>query len=139
MVSGEVERVGVRGFILEGFSYKYLYPQPNFYKWVDLMARRGLFRWKIAGYVARIASGIVDPGEFDSGVLARHVVEAIRSVGMQLRDERNGVLVCPLCGKGPFTRRGYFLHLTRLHYSHLIDLVEVEADRIAGVARNVVS
>lgn len=102
------------------------------------MARRGLFRWKIASYVARIASGIVNPSDFDSKVLARHVVEAIRNVGMQLRDERNGVLVCPICGRGPFTRRGYFLHLTRLHYSHLIDLVEVEADRIAGVARNVV-
>jgi hypothetical protein len=103
------------------------------------MARRGLFRWKIADYVARIASGIIGPEEFDSKVLARHVVDAIRHVGMQLRDERNGVLVCPICSRGPFTKRGYFLHLTRTHYSQLIDLVEVEADRIAGVAKNVVS
>ena len=122
-----------------GFSYKHLYPHTQFYYWVDRMARRGLFRWKIAGYVARIASGITRPEDFDSKVLAKHVVEAIRNVGLQLRDERNGVLRCPICGRGPFTKRGYFLHLTRLHYSHLVDLVEREADRIVKVSRNVVS
>ncbi len=100
------------------------------------MARRGLFRWKIADYVARIASGIISPEEFDSKVLARHIVDAIRHVGMQLRDERDGALTCPICGRTGFRRRGYFLHLTRMHYSHLIDLVEIEADRIAGVAKN---
>lgn len=101
------------------------------------MARRGLFRWKIAVYVARIASGIVTPGDFDSKVLSRPIVEAIRNVGLQLQDVRDGLLVCPICLKGPFTKRGYFLHLTRLHYYQLIQLVEAEADRIVFASRTV--
>lgn len=94
------------------------------------MARRGLFRDRVAIYVARIASGIVSPYEFENRVLARHMIEAVRNVGLQLKDEREGHLWCPICAKGPFTRRGYYLHLTRTHYSHLIALVDLESKRI---------
>ncbi len=102
------------------------------------MARKGLFKWKIAVYVARVASGITSPNDFNNKVLARHIVEAIRNVGAQLRDERMGSLICPICGKGPFTKRGYYLHLTRTHYYHLINLVEAESERILGVSKNIV-
>jgi hypothetical protein len=42
-----------------------------------------------------------------------------------LVDER-GILRCGLCGKGPFTRKGLYLHLRRVH----IDAIEDYAKRI---------
>lgn len=104
--------------------------------WVIILARRGLFRERVAIYVARIASGIVPPHEFENRVLARHIIEAVRNVGIQLRDEKRGALWCPICNKGPFTKRGYYLHLTRTHYSHLIALVDLESKRILDASKS---
>ncbi|AFK51359.1 hypothetical protein TCELL_0935 [Thermogladius calderae 1633] len=28
---------------------------------------------------------------------------------------KKGILYCGLCGRGPFTKRGLYLHLTRVH------------------------
>lgn len=38
--------------------------------------------------------------------------------------EKGNHLRCGLCGKGPFTRRGLFLHLIRVHRSDIIEMVE---------------
>ncbi|MCE4612722.1 MAG: hypothetical protein F7C07_02675 [Desulfurococcales archaeon] len=100
------------------------------------MPRRGFFRAKIADYTAKIASGLIDPDQFDTPILARHVVKAVRNIGMQLRSVREGLLFCALCKRGPFTKKGYFLHLTRIHYSEILQLVDLESERISFSSKN---
>ncbi|MEN2999047.1 MAG: hypothetical protein ABDH61_00470 [Acidilobaceae archaeon] len=100
------------------------------------MARRGLFKSRIAVYVARVASAMVEAENFDNRVLAKHVIEAVRSVGLQLSERRDGLFYCPICGKGPFTKRGYYLHLTRVHYAHIISLVDREVERMMKTSKN---
>lgn len=99
------------------------------------MARRGLFKSRLAVYVAKVASGMVRAEDFENRVLARHVIEAVRNVGSQLCNSRDGALFCPICSRGPFTKRGYYLHLTRLHYSYLLFLVDKEVERILKVSK----
>lgn len=99
------------------------------------MPRRGVFKARIAEYTARLASGIEDRESFDSNVLSRSVVEAIKRVSARVAEEREGRLYCTLCGRGPFTRRGLYLHLVRVHYSTLIDLVMSEAERIYSTSK----
>ena len=36
----------------------------------------------------------------------------------------NGKRFCKLCGAGPFSKNGMFMHLTRRHYEDLVDLIE---------------
>ena len=36
----------------------------------------------------------------------------------------NGKRFCKLCGAGPFSKNGMFMHLTRKHYEDLVDLIE---------------
>ncbi len=36
---------------------------------------------------------------------------------------------CALCGRGPFTRRGLYLHMKRVHLEHVRELVEAELRR----------
>ncbi|EHP70678.1 MAG: hypothetical protein RXS23_09715 [Metallosphaera yellowstonensis] len=40
--------------------------------------------------------------------------------------QENSLLYCRLCGKGPFTKRGTFLHLTRIHRSEIKLMLEEE-------------
>ena len=55
---------------------------------------------------------------------AEATVEEI-SGELAVTDSR-GILRCGLCGKGPFTRKGLYLHLRRVH----IDVVEQIAKRV---------
>lgn len=101
------------------------------------MPRRNGFDSIIAESVAKIASGIEDPEEFSSNILSNHVIESIKKVGMNLRTTRDGINICYFCQKGPFTKKGYYLHLMRSHYQSLIDLVEQESERIASISKDV--
>ncbi len=94
------------------------------------MSRKGIFTEKIVEAVARIASEITKPEDYTTPILAKHTVEAIRNVGVYLRPERLDAIYCELCGKGPFTRKGYYIHLIRVHSSEIQSLVEEEAERI---------
>ncbi len=94
------------------------------------MPRIGIFMEKIIEAVARIASEMIEPEEYTSPILAKHTIEAIRNVGVYLRPERLDSIYCGLCGKGPFTRKGYYIHLIRVHSSEIQSLVEEEAERI---------
>ncbi len=89
-----------------------------------------LFDQKIIDGVALIASRIIEPEEFDSPVLARHLVLAVREVGLRLRTREP--MYCALCGRGPFTRKGYYLHLKRIHSEDILEFVKLEAQRIAS-------
>lgn len=87
----------------------------------------------IAG-VARIAARIEEPGEFSPEYLAPHIVEAVRIVGLRLRPSGDKI-VCPLCSRGPFTKRGYYLHLIRVHPREILLLVREESERVARGSR----
>ena len=99
------------------------------------MPKKGLFEEKIPEYVARLASGLNEIEEFDSPVLAWHTVEAIKRVALRLRNFREGVIYCPLCGRGPFTKKGYYLHLIRVHNNEILSLVTEESERISLTSR----
>lgn len=102
------------------------------------MPRKGIFKTKIADYTAMLASGLLSVEEFKPKILSRWVVEAIKRVSQTLVDEvEEGSLYCRLCGKGPFTRKGMYLHLTRVHNSTLVDLVTVESERIYSSSKRV--
>ena len=58
---------------------------------------------------------------------------AIRSVANVVTREVNGVLYCNLCGRGPFTKKGMFLHLSRLHRGEIRALLKDYLNR--GEAR----
>ncbi|MCE4609103.1 MAG: hypothetical protein F7C36_01815 [Desulfurococcales archaeon] len=94
------------------------------------MPRKGIFMEKIVEAVARIASEMIEPKDYTTPILAKHTIEAVRNVGVYLRPERLDAIYCELCGKGPFTRKGYYLHLIRVHSSEIQSLVEEEAERI---------
>jgi len=52
--------------------------------------------------------------ELPSGV-RRIAADAVRSVAARLVEDGGASLRCGLCGRGPFTRRGLYLHLKRVH------------------------
>ncbi|MCE4615086.1 MAG: hypothetical protein F7B60_06130 [Desulfurococcales archaeon] len=95
------------------------------------MPRSGLFRNRIEIYVARLAAELVPCSEFDTPVLPRNIVYAIRNIGRLLsKRDGNGKYMCALCGKGGFTKRGLYLHLIRMHGDEIRDLVSREGERI---------
>ncbi len=100
-------------------------------------SRKTWFDAIIADHVARIASGLEDVETFDSRVLAKHVIEAVKRTGMGLRKTKDGLLVCPYCGRAPFTKKGYYLHLLRSHYQEMIDSVGHEIERLASASKDV--
>ncbi len=98
------------------------------------MTRRGeeLIELAVVEGVARIATGLEDPWSYNPPVLAGHVRDAVRLVGLRLQLRRDGALLCPFCGprRGSFTPRGLYLHLTRHHRPEILDLVQLEVARI---------
>jgi len=39
---------------------------------------------------------------------------------------KNNNLRCGICGRGPFTKRGLYLHLTRLHVNDILAMIDEE-------------
>ena len=89
-----------------------------------------VFEQKIVEGVALIASKISEPESFNTPLLAKHYLLAVREVGLRLRTGEP--IYCVLCGRGPFTRKGYYLHLKRIHSEDILDLVKAEAQRISS-------
>jgi hypothetical protein len=86
---------------------------------------------RIEIYVARLASELVSPSDFDTPVLPRNIVYAIKNVGALLsKRDSNGKYMCVLCGKKGLTKRGLYLHLIRMHGDEIRDLVAREGERI---------
>lgn len=46
---------------------------------------------------------------------------------------RNGGLWCNLCEKGPFTKRGFYLHLVRVHLKDIEFIVRDEMKKLLEV------
>jgi len=83
---------------------------------------------ELVRYIIRRALGLpVDDidlidivGSTDYPVMKR-VVDSISS---KLITEKNNHLRCGLCGKGPFTKRGLYLHMMRIHFNDILGLVD---------------
>ena len=93
---------------------------------------------KLVDIAARVCARIhVDNEELEKtvGLGMLNIAKAsIYSVSNVVTKEVNGILYCNLCGKGPFTKKGLFLHLTRLHKSDIKTLLENELrNRIKNV------
>ncbi len=92
---------------------------------------------KLVPYVARIAAGIrVDRKKIEEIAgpsMARIALEVIDRVVPWIVTTRNGLLRCGLCGKGPFTKRGLYLHLIRVHQADIRYMIEDELERLIKV------
>lgn len=58
--------------------------------------------------------------------MARVAVEVGDRIAESLVHESRGLPRCSLCGHGPFTYRGLYLHLLRKHYDEIKQLLEEE-------------
>ncbi len=83
------------------------------------LSRIDVLSERLIEFVARHASRI----KYDQAKLqiitgpsiARIVQDAINAVSSEVVRVRNGLLYCNLCRKGPYTKRGMYLHLIRVH------------------------
>ncbi len=63
--------------------------------------------------------------------IAKASLDAIESVAKEIARVEGASLYCNICGKGPFTKRGMYLHLTRLHkYELKAILIQELRDKI---------
>jgi len=95
----------------------------------------GYLEARIVEYVARLAAGLEDPDAFSPRILSRLYREAVVNVALRVAEPRDRVLYCSLCGRGPYTRRGLYLHLKRVHPHEILELVESEVRRISAYAK----
>ena len=80
---------------------------------------------KMIEYVAKLGAGIKSSEDEESG-FSEIQMRAIRAVASILSYEKNGLLRCGLCNKRPFTKKGLYLHLIRVHYDEIKGLLEEE-------------
>jgi len=90
---------------------------------------------RIIEYVARLAVGFEDIDSFNSPILSRVYLEAVKNVALRVAVERGGVYYCGICGRGPYRRKGLYLHLKRMHGEEILDLVSEEVRRISSLAK----
>ncbi len=87
---------------------------------------------KLVEQAARMATGLkLDKRIQGYGGVLKHdeLQEALVRVSARLISEKKGLLRCGLCGKGPFTKRGLYLHLMRVHADEIQELLEEEIAR----------
>jgi hypothetical protein len=58
--------------------------------------------------------------------IAKISLEVIESVAKEVSRLEGASLYCNICGKGPFTKKGMYLHLTRLHKYELKSMLIYE-------------
>ncbi len=64
------------------------------------------------------------------------VNEIISNVASQIAEYDGVSLRCKICGKGPFTRKGLYLHLKRVHQTHVEQIVRRTLEYKLWVLRN---
>ncbi|BCU68235.1 hypothetical protein HS7_16720 [Sulfolobales archaeon HS-7] len=61
------------------------------------------------------------------GVAMSDMIEAVaKRTGFWLSKKEGSSFFCNICSKGPFTKRGLYLHLSRLHRSEIKRIIEEE-------------
>ncbi len=66
--------------------------------------------------------------ELPSGV-RRIAAEVVEAVAARLAEDGGASMRCGVCGRGPFTRRGLYLHLKRVHREAVESMVAEEVSR----------
>ncbi len=90
---------------------------------------------RLVDCTARIASGLARRlREDECGSLPKLAYEAVKLVGERLVQE-GPPIYCPICMKGPYTRKGYYLHLVRVHGDIIRESLLSEIRRLEGVYR----
>ncbi len=84
--------------------------------------------------VIRLASGIRVKPEAEEA-LSDKEWEVVRRVAEEIRAEKRGLLYCGICGKGSFTRRGFYLHLKRTHKEEIATLIRHEIEEMVIVGQ----
>lgn len=54
--------------------------------------------------------------------------EIVERVAEQLIIDDGETLRCRICGRGPFTRKGLYLHIRRVHLDSIYDMVRSELE-----------
>ncbi|ABU81605.1 hypothetical protein [Ignicoccus hospitalis] len=80
---------------------------------------------RLADIAIRIASRMRIREELLEGV-SQEELEAAKRVAEMVREERKGLVYCAICAKGSFTKRGFYLHLMRVHKDDIKVLLERE-------------
>lgn len=85
---------------------------------------------KLVEIAAKLASRMhVEDEEFEK-VVSLGMLEIAKATAMvvatHVSREVNGLIYCNLCSKGPFTKKGMFLHITRVHRDEVKALLEQE-------------
>ena len=80
---------------------------------------------RLAEIAIRMASKMRIRDELLEEVSEREL-EAARRVAELIREERRGLVYCGICAKGSFTKRGFYLHLMRVHKEDVKVLLEKE-------------
>lgn len=92
---------------------------------------------KLVEYVARKAALLTQRYELEDLVapsIAPFFEKVIDKMVVTLV-KRNGGLRCNLCDKGPFTKRGMYLHLIRVHSKDIEFMVHEELRKLLEVMR----
>jgi len=94
-------------------------------------SRIDTFSERLIEFAARIASGIKINSDKLAVVtgpsLSRIALDTITAVALELTTRNSsGLLYCKLCRKGPFTKRGMYLHLIRVHRYEIKALISEE-------------
>jgi len=93
---------------------------------------------RIVELVARAAAGLrYDIREYvASESIATVLADLINELTKIIVEEDEGVMRCGLCGRGPFTRKGLYLHLKRIHRHQIEELVLSELEHKVWVMKN---
>jgi len=101
------------------------------------VTRMDVLAEKLIEVVARIAAGVKVDWNYVAVIagtsLLNIVNEAITAVAEDIIVRKDDIRYCRLCGKGPFTKKGMYLHLIRVHRYELKVLINEELERRVGM------
>jgi hypothetical protein len=84
-------------------------------------------KYKLVRFTAKKAAGFpADDIELERTVGSSEYLYMRRAVGLvssRIIDDRDGHIYCGICGRGPFTKRGFYLHLIRMHGEEIYDMI----------------
>ena len=85
---------------------------------------------ELVEYTIRLATGMVLKQELLP--IAEDTVKrrAAERVAKLLVSEKRGLKYCSICTKGPFTKRGFYLHFMRVHRDEIKLLLERELEHL---------
>ncbi|MEM0371365.1 MAG: hypothetical protein QXG46_02745 [Ignisphaera sp.] len=94
--------------------------------------RQELALKKLIEYVARRASLLSQKYELRELITPSIVSMMDKAIDKMVATivKRNGGLWCNLCDKGPFTKRGFYLHLVRVHSRDIEFMVKEEMKKL---------